>query len=211
MGATLNADALSKIVTRAVRHELKFYKHTLPFPVRRELFDRAHAEALSCLSQSSTKADARRVARTTTRRVLDGNTTGYFKQVEVPFEEDDFELNDGDDSSPVDLGTGIFGGCSLHARRMKGSDGSAVEDEIIARIDMKRRLAKFIEKIGVETWRWFLNYAASERKPNDIAERVRFHRLKTKFLIACNNGQVKAGIAIGAQKSSRTRQRDSWG
>ncbi len=146
---------------------------------RTQIVDAASAESLSELTTSSSESDVRRV----TRRIIR-------KLVEEGKHRDDVTLDDadelgGDDDPLCSIGNGMFPGSSLN--RAHHVSRLYVEDELIEYIDRKRLLTQFINSVGVETWRWFVRYLRAGRKSGSGRERVRFHRLKKKFLDLVTN------------------------
>jgi hypothetical protein len=170
MRGHLNACELCSAIKHGVNRELKMFG----FPAcdaRTQIVEAASAESLSELTTSSSESDVRRVTRRVVRKL-----------VEEGKHRDDVVVDDADENDErglCSIGNGVFVGSSLnrahHVSRLH------VEDELIEYIDRKRRLTRFIESVGIETWRWFVRYWRAGRKSDSGRERVRFHRLKRRL------------------------------
>jgi hypothetical protein len=170
---------LYSAIKRGVNRELKM--HGFPMcDTRTQIVDAATAESFDELSATSSEHDVRRVTRRFVRKVVE---EGKHRR-DVPLE--DIGDDDETEGAVCSIGNGVFVGSSLnrahHVSRLH------VEDELIEYLDRKRRLAHFINSVGVETWRWFVRYLRAGRKSDSGRDRVRFHRLKKKFLDLVTNG-----------------------
>lgn len=172
----MNANDLCSAIKHGVNRELKMYGFSM-CDARTRIVEDASAKSLDELTAESSERDVRRVTRRFVR-----------KSVEEGKRRDDVVVDaaDEDDERPCLIGNGMFLGSSLN--RAHHVDRLHVEDELIEYLDRKRRLAHFIDSVGVETWRWFVRYLRAGRKSDSGRDRVRFHRLKKKFLDLVTNG-----------------------
>lgn len=179
MRGLVKANDLYSAIKRGINRELKM--HGFPMcDTRTQIVDAATAESFDELSATSSEHDVRRVTRRFVRKLVE---EGKHRRDVLLEDIGDDDETEGDVCS---IGNGVFVGSSLnrahHVSRLH------VEDELIEYLDRKRRLAHFINSVGVETWRWFVRYLRAGRKSDSGRDRVRFHRLKKKFLDLVTNG-----------------------
>jgi hypothetical protein len=198
MRGLVNANDLYSAIKRGVNRELKMYgfvsrsveEHELGLPngnrtpdIRSQVYDATTAKSVAELTLNSSEQEIRKVTRRHVRRLM----------VEVN-RRSDVVIDDADESDergPCSIGNGAFPGSSLN--RAHDVDSFDAEADLIESIDRKRRLAHFIDAVGIETWRWFLDYWRAGRKPDSGRDRVRFHRLKQKLLTHVTNDPTECG------------------
>lgn len=195
----MDADELLSAIRRHVNRELKLsgfgrrtsYESALGIPVgvytqdiRNQLQDAAVSEAICLLTCESSAQEVKRVSRRVIRKLI--RERGRRKEV---------LLDSADDSELITctIGNGIFGGSSLTVRDCSRDALNYSENELIEHLDRTRKLRDFIRLVGIPTWRWFLAYLLNGIKPECVRDRVRFHRLKEKFLRRVTSGGSKSG------------------
>ncbi len=148
--------------------------------IRGQVFDAATAQSLQLLKLESSPEEIRKVTRRSVRRLM----SEVNRRREMVIDDAD----ESDERGFCTIGNGVFPGSSLTTPRDANSFDT--EDELIDYIDRCRRLAAFIRAVGIPAWRWFFAYWRSEHKPDAARDRMRFHRLKIKFLTSLQATQL---------------------